>query len=374
MDDPGSPPLSQLLGEHSARHWRCSLPVMMTVMPASRIPDPYDAPPLRWGVLAPGGIASSMARAMQRSSQKIFAVGSRTQSHADEFAARFGVERSYGSYEQLVSDPEVDAVYIASPHSAHHEQALLAIAAGKHVLVEKAFTRNAAEAREVVAAARAARVACIEAMWPRFAPRFDIVRQIMDAGELGEIIAVDATHNQHIPSDRVPRLHDPDRAGGALLDLGVYPVSFVSFALGKPRRVLAAGNLTPTGVDRTVAAVETGFAGHPAAVATITTTLAAQSAVSATVSGTEGRIELGGATSFYSPGAVRFVRLDGNAMEAPEVGASNQDALVYEACHLAQLVADGAGESPYMPLDETVSIMETMDEIRRQVGVSFPGE
>ena len=347
---------------------------MMTVMPTSRIPDPYDAPPLRWGVLAPGWIAASMARAMQRSSQKILAVGSRTQDRADEFAAQFGVKRSYGSYEQLVSDPDVEAVYIASPHSAHREQALLAIAAGKHVVVEKSFTRNAAEAREVVAAARAAGVTCVEAMWPRFAPRFDIVRHLLDAGELGEIIAVDATHNQQLTAERTPRLHDPDRAGGALLDLGIYPVSFVSFALGTPSRVLAAGNLTPTGVDRTIAAVGTGFAAHPAAVATVTTTLAAQSAVNATVSGTKGSIELSGSTSFYSPGTVRLVRVDGSAMEAPEIGPSNHDALVYEACHVAQLVADGATESPYMPLDETVSIMETMDEIRRQVGVLFPGE
>ena len=347
---------------------------MMIVMPTSRIPDPYDAPPLRWGVLAPGGIAASMARAMQRSSQRILAVGSRTQDRADEFASQFGVKRSYGSYEQLVSDPDVEAVYIASPHSAHHEQALLAIAAGKHVLVEKSFTRSAAEAREVVAAARAAGVTCVEAMWPRFAPRFDIVRQLLEAGELGEIITVDATHNQQMTQDRAPRLHDPDRAGGALLDLGVYPVSFVSFVLGAPSRILAVGNLTPTGVDRTIAAVETGFATQPAAVATVTTTLAARSAVNATVSGTEGRIELGGSMAFYSPGAVRLVRVDGSAMETPEVGPSNHDALVYEACHMAQLVADGATESPYMPLDETVSIMETMDEIRRQVGVLFPGE
>jgi predicted dehydrogenase len=134
------------------------------------------------------------------------------------------------------------------------------------------------------------------------------------------------------------------------------------------------GNLTPTGVDRTIAAVGTGFAAHPAAVATVTTTLAAQSAVNATVSGTKGSIELSGSTAFYSPGTVRLVRVDGSVMEAPAIGPSNHDALVYEACHMAQLVADGATESPYMPLDETVSIMETMDEIRRQVGVSFPGE
>jgi predicted dehydrogenase len=347
---------------------------MMTVLPSSRIPDPYEAPPLRWGVLAPGGIAANMARALQRSTQRIVAVGSRTKEHAEEFAAKFGVERAYGSYEQLVSDPQVDAVYVASPHSAHRDHALLAIAAGKPVLVEKSFARNAVEAREVVEAARAAKVACVEAMWPRFAPRFDIVRQILEAGELGDIIAVDATHNRYIPAEKAPRLYDPERAGGALLDLGIYPVSFVSFALGTPRRVLAAGNLTSNGVDRTVAAVETDFESHPAAVATVTTTMAAASAVTASIAGTEGRIELDGSMFFYSPGRVRLVRPDGSSVEAPEVGPTNHDALVYEASHLAHLVAEGATESPYLPLDETVSIMETMDEIRRQVGVAFPGE
>jgi predicted dehydrogenase len=313
-----------------------------------------------------------MARALQRSSQRIVAVGSRTQSHADAFAAQLGVGSAYGSYEQLVSDPQVDAVYVASPHSAHHAQALLAIAAGKHVLVEKSFTRNAAEARDVVAAARAARVACVEAMWPRFAPRFDIVRQVLEAGALGEIIAVSATHNQLITEAQAPRMYDPDRAGGALLDLGIYPVSFVSFVLGAPSRVLAAGQLLPNGVDRTVAAVETGFAGSPGAVATITTTMAAPSAVVASIVGTEGRIELDG--TFYGPGRVRLVRPDGTALEAPEQGPAMHDALVYEACHMAHLVAEGSTESPYLPLDETISIMETMDEIRRQVGVTFPGE
>lgn len=347
---------------------------MMTVLPTSRIPDPYKAPPLRWGVLAPGGIASNMALAMQRSSQRILAVGSRTQERADEFAGRYGIERSYGSYEQLVSDPDVDAVYIASPHSSHHAQALLAIEAGKHVLVEKSFTRNAVEAREVVAAARDAGVACVEAMWPRFAPRFDIVRQLLDDGELGELIMVEATHNQQISAERAPRLHDPDLAGGALLDLGVYPVSFVSFALGTPSRVLAAGNLTPRGIDRTVAVVETGFEAHPGAVATASTTLAAQSAVEASITGTKGRIELRGSEFFYGPGPVRLVRPDGTALETPGPDTSSKDALVYEACHLAQLVADGATESPYLPLNETISIMETMDEIRRQLGVVYPGE
>jgi predicted dehydrogenase len=169
-------------------------------------------------------------------------------------------------------------------------------------------------------------------------------------------------------------MYDPDRAGGALLDLGIYPVSFVSFALGTPSRVLAAGDLLPNGLDRTIAAVETGFADHPAAVATITTTMVAPSAATASIAGTRARVELEGSMAFYGPGTVRLVRLDGTSVEAPEQGPSAHDALVYEACHLAHLVAEGATESEYMPLDETVSIMETMDEIRRQVGVVLPGE
>jgi predicted dehydrogenase len=345
---------------------------MMTVLPTSRIPDPYDAPPLRWGVLAPGGIAANMGGALQRSPQHILAVGSRTQSRADEYAARFGVKRSYGSYEQLLSDPDVEAIYIASPHSAHHEQALMAIAAGKHVLVEKPFTRNAAEAREVVAAARAAKVACVEAMWPRFAPRFDIVRQVLEDGMLGEIVAVTADHCQALRG--LARMEDPELAGGALMDLGIYPVSFLSFVLGSPSTVQAVGHLTERGVDLSIACVATGYASVPDAIATFTTSMGGRSPAVATIVGTEARLELGDSFAFYQPGPVRLVRRDDTVLEAPETGPAAKDALAFEACHLARLVADGATESPYLPLDETVSIMETMDEIRRQVGVVFPGE
>jgi predicted dehydrogenase len=344
----------------------------MAELPSSRIPDPLMAPTLRWGILAPGWIAHQMASALQRSSQKVVAVGSRSADRAREFADTYGIERAYGSYEALVSDPDVDVVYVASPHSEHRAQALLAIAAGKHVLVEKAFTRNAAEARDVVDAARAAKVVGMEAMWPRYAPRYDIVRQLLADGALGELISVQADHSQLLPESRVPRLHDPDLAGGAMLDLGVYPVSFVSFVLGTPTEVKALGNLTHRGVDRTVSAVATGFADHPAAVATITTTLAAPGGVTATILGTEGRLELDG--RFYSPGSVRLVRPDGASSTAPQVGAESTDALMYQAAHLATLVAEGATESPFLPLDEVIAVMATMDELRHQVGNRLPGE
>ncbi len=344
----------------------------MNELPSSRIPDPLAAPSLRWGVLAPGWIAHQMVSALQRSSQKVVAVGSRSAERAREFADAYGIERAYGSYDALVSDPGVDVVYVASPHSEHRAQALLAIAAGKHVLVEKAFTRNAAEAREVVAAARAAKVVCMEAMWPRYAPRYDIVRQLLADGALGDIVSVHADHSQLIPESRAPRLHDPDLAGGAMLDLGVYPVSFVSFVLGAPSVVKAVGTLTHRGVDSTVSAVATGFADHPQAVATITTTLAAASGVTAMIAGTEGRIELDG--RFYAPGPVRLVRPDGSSVTAPQVGAESTDALMYQASHLATLAAEGATESHLLPLDEVVSVMATMDDLRFQVGNRLPGE
>jgi predicted dehydrogenase len=313
-----------------------------------------------------------MASALRRSSQKVVAVGSRSADRAREFADMYGIERAYGSYDAVVNDPGVDVVYVASPHSEHRAQALLAIAAGKPVLVEKAFTRNAAEARDVVDAARAAKVVCMEAMWPRYAPRYDIVRQLLADGAIGDLISVHADHSQLIPESQAPRLHDPDLAGGAMLDLGVYPVSFVSFVLGAPTEVKAVGNLTHRGVDRTVSAAFTGFADHPAAVATISTSLAAPGGVTATIFGTEGRIELEG--RFYAPGPVRLVRPDGYAAEAPMVGAESTDALMYQAAHLARLVAEGATESPLLPLDEVIAVMATMDDLRYQVGNRLPGE
>jgi predicted dehydrogenase len=169
-------------------------------------------------------------------------------------------------------------------------------------------------------------------------------------------------------------MEDPALAGGALLDLGIYPVSFLSFVLGSPSTVKAVGHLTDRGVDLSIAGVATGYASAPEAVATFTTSMGGRSPAVATIVGTEARLELGNSFAFYQPGPVRLVLRDGTVIEAPEAEPASKDALVFEACHLAHLVAEGATESPYLPLDETVSIMETMDEIRRQVGLVLPGE
>lgn len=339
-------------------------------LPTPRIPDPSLAPPLNWGILAPGGIAATFVSAAQRfTRQRFVAAGSRSLDRAQAFATEHSIPKAYGSYEELVADDEVDAIYVASPHSEHRAQALLAIEAGKHVLVEKAFTRNAAEAREVVAAAAAADVTLMEAMWTRFMPRADVVRRLLADGALGELEVFIADHGQALT--HVRRLVDPDLAGGALLDLGIYPVSYAVFVLGLPGRVQAIGDLTEAGVDRQVAIVLDQFADHPHARALLHTTLAASTPTTASLSGSKARIELD--TPFYNPGTVRVVDKLGQA-SWPGDGQVGHEAMSHEAAHFAQLVFDGNRESPLLPLSETVAIMEVMDEIRAQVGVRYPGE
>lgn len=340
-------------------------------LPLSRVPHPSTAPALRWGVLAPGGIARAFAAAVRASTrQQLVAVGSRSQERADAFAAEFGIAASYSSYEQLVADPQVQAIYVASPHSDHLAHALLAIRAGKHVLVEKSFARNASEARRIADAAREHGVAVMEAMWTRFLPRTDIVRQLLNDGVLGEIETLIGDHGQSL--EHVPRLMKPELAGGALLDLGIYPVSYSFFVLGRPRLVRAIGELTPSGVDRQVAATFGGYDEHPHAQALVTTTLAARTPTAMTIAGSEARIELDG--DFYTPGRVRLVSPTGEVVTSPADDMVGHQALAYEVAHFAQLVVDGFTESPQLSLDESIEILEVMDDLRRQVGVRYPGE
>jgi len=215
------------------------------------VEDPRTAPPIRWGILAPGGIANTFALAVNRYTRaQLVAVGSRNKDRAERFATQHGIPTTHVGYEALINDPQVDAVYVASPHSEHHDHALLAIAAGKHVLVEKSFARNAAEAQEVVDAARAAGVFCMEAMWTRFLPHVVALRSVLERGDIGRIVGLIADHGQPFASwPATHRIHNPELAGGALLDLGVYPVSFAHDLLGVPDRIAAVGSLTPTGVD-----------------------------------------------------------------------------------------------------------------------------
>ncbi len=330
--------------------------------------DPRTAPPIRWGILGPGGIAHVFAQAVNRHTRaQLVAVGSRHRDRAERFATQHGIPTTHVGYEGLVADPQVEAVYVASPHSEHREHALLAIAAGKHVLVEKSFTRNAAEAREVVDAARAAGVFCMEAMWTRFLPHVVALRTILERGDIGEVVALIADHGQPFadwPAEH--RIHSPALAGGALLDLGVYPVSFAHDLLGVPDRIQATGSLTATGVDASIS-IALGFGEQ--AQASLHTTTQAKTATTAVIAGKDGRIEVDG--DFYRPTSFTVIRNDGARWDYyREVDGGFQ----YQAAEVARRVAEGATESPRITLDNTIEVMRTMDEIRRQVGVVYPGE
>ena len=340
-------------------------------LPVPRTPDPAEAPAVNWGILAPGWIARlfvSAAKAFTR--QRFVAVGSRSAERAQAFADEFSIPKVYDSYEALVSDPEVQAIYVASPHSEHYAQARLALDAGKNVLVEKAFTRSADQAQELADLASAKGLALMEAMWTRFLPRTDVVRQLIEDGALGELETVHADHGQ--PLLHVPRLVRPELAGGALLDLGIYPVSWAVFALGLPSRVQAVGSLTELGVDRQEATILDGFEAHPHARAVLHTTMAAATPTAAMVAGSKARVELDG--PFYAPGPVRLVDPEGTVLTRPENKQIVHQGLSHECAAFAQLVADGRTESPLLPVSETVGIMRILDEVRRQLGVVYPGE
>ena len=200
-----------------------------------------------WGILGPGGIARAFATDLQLlDGHRVGAVGSRTLSNAQEFAKTFG-GTAYGSYEELISDPAIDAIYVATPHPAHKNNVIAALNAGKPVLCEKPFAVNAVEAQEMVAAAQKNNVALMEAMWSRFLPHYAQVREIIDSGVLGQILTIHADHGQRLADQDIPRLVEPSLAGGALLDLGIYPVSLAHMILGNPMKITASGVLTESG-------------------------------------------------------------------------------------------------------------------------------
>ncbi|KNX37072.1 Gfo/Idh/MocA family protein [Luteipulveratus halotolerans] len=340
-------------------------------LPQPRTPDPQDAPPLRWGVLGPGGIASSFVAALRAGTQQqVVAAGSRDLGRAQAFADRFGVASAYGSYEALVNDPDVDVVYVASPHSEHREHALLALEAGKHVLVEKAFARSRAEAQEVVGLARSKGLFCMEAMWARFLPHYDVVRQAVEGRLIGSLRTIVADHGQRLFPGGPERLSSPALAGGALLDLNVYPISFAAMLMPHITSVSATGVLTDEGVDEQENVTLHGPAGE---MAVCISTMSAQTANTAVVAGDSARVEIDG--WFYQPNAVRLVEVGDVELDRYEPGADDREhGLRYEAAEVARCISAGRTESEIMPLDETLRVMGLMDDVRRQLGVTFPGE
>lgn len=321
---------------------------------------------LRWGLIGTGGIARAFARDLTRTSgHTIAAVGSRTLAKATEFAQQSG-GIPYGSYEELVA-ADIDAVYVATPHPMHAPNTILALNHGKPVLCEKPFAVNSRESASMISAARSNQLLLVEAMWSRFLPHYRKLRELVEEGELGEIISISADHGQNLPLPKYYRLHAPELAGGALLDLGIYPISFAYYLLGKPQSVVAKAEFTPTGVDSQTSMI---FRYDTGAHANLTTTLLAKTPCTATVVGTKGTIFIDG--DFYTPTSMRLKKVDGSVVEFPKQYEGH--GLREQAIEFAALLQAGKNESDLMSLDDTQSIMESMDEIRAQIELYYPFE
>lgn len=335
------------------------------VLPASTAVPLRGGPVLRWGVLAPGQIAGDFISTLHANSdQRAVAVASRTLSRAEAFAATHGIARAYDSYERLVADPEVDIVYIAAPHSEHRTLALLAIAAGKHALIEKPIALNAAEAREIADAAAAASVYVMEAMWSRFLPQSTVLQQLLDDGTLGDVGLVRASYGSRSVFDALSRAFDPALGGGALLDIGVYAVWFAQFVLGAPERVTATGTLALSGVDeQTVLALD----GPGGCQAQLFTSLRTTVPPTAHIFGSEARIDM--EQTFLMPSGFTLSGAGGERLEwRDESGLRGRDGLVWQTTAIAADIAAGRLESALHPLSAAISQLETIDAARAQLG------
>ena len=320
-----------------------------------------------WGILGTGGIAKAFAEDLKLlAGHSIGAVGSRTLAKATEFATEYQA-KAYGSYEALVNDSSIDAIYVATPHPAHKENVILALNAGKPVLCEKPFAVSAAQTIEMVAAAQKNQVALMEAMWSRYLPHYEKVREIIGSGVLGEILTIQADHGQRLADQNIPRLIDPALAGGALLDLGIYPVSFAHMILGNPTKITASAVLTELGVDAQTSMI-LDFANGAQAI--LNTTMIAQTPCRAVVAGKNGWLEID--RVFYTPTSMRITLFDGLVTEYPNEYLGH--GLREQAAYFKTMVLAGEKQSQILDWNATIDIMKILDTVRKQIGLTYPFE
>ncbi|GMK44278.1 dehydrogenase [Paenibacillus glycanilyticus] len=323
---------------------------------------------IKWGILGAGWIASQFARDLAFAQDaELSAVGSRSLEKAAEFAGKFGGKRAYGSYEELVNDAEIDIIYVATPHPSHKEHVLQCLRAGKAVLCEKPFTVNVKEAEEVVQYARENRIFLMEAMWTRFLPVIRKVREWIEEGRIGDVRLLKADFGFRTGVNPEGRLFKPALAGGALLDVGIYPLSFASMLFGaKPKQILSTAHLGETGVDEENSILLSYEGGQTAL---LSSAIRLNSGSDAYIMGTEGSIKI---PSFFNAKSATLVAADGTE----ETFSDDRTTLgyVYEAEAAGQYLREGKLESEVISLDETLQLMRIMDEIRGQWGLRYPFE
>ncbi|UYM06796.1 Gfo/Idh/MocA family protein [Solicola gregarius] len=330
----------------------------------SQLTTDQPTAPVRWGILATGKIAESFATDLALvPDATLAAVGSRTLSGARDFAERHGAPRAYGSYAELAADPEVDVIYVATPHGRHVEDVLLCFEHDKPVLCEKALTLNARQAAELVAAARLHNLFFAEAMWMRCNPRIrHLLRRIGD-GACGDVRQVRADLGFVLPAEASARLVDPALGASALLDVGIYPLTFAYLVLGEPADVVAAGALSDRGFDLNGGATLRYDSG---AVASVSWTQTAWSDAQASVAGPDGRIEV--ASRMHMPPSFSYAHgWETHTYADPVIGRG----YAHEIIEVGDCLRAGRTESELLPLDDTLAIMALMDRIRDQLGVRY---
>jgi predicted dehydrogenase len=350
-------------------------PLEVTPGPVRAEPLPADRP-VRWGILSTGKIATAMVQNLGLLDEcEVVAVGARRQESADAFAAEHGIGRAYGDYRALVEDPDIDVVYVASPHALHREHVEMAFDAGRAVLCEKSLTLTAADAEHLVSLAREKNLFLMEGMWMRCNPLIRRLQQLVATGALGEVRQVRADIGFVVDKPATDRLFDPVLGGGALLDMGIYPLTFAHLFLGEPSTVAAVASLSEAGVDLDLAL---GLGYDSGAIASLTASMTAWSPRTASIATDRGRIDLPAA--FHHPTRVTWTPMTGDpdfdGPPEPEVIAEEVigTGLANEALEVVRCLRNGETESPLVPLDDSVAMMRQMDSIRRQIGVRYPAD
>jgi predicted dehydrogenase len=320
----------------------------------------------KWGILGTGFIARKMAEALPFVPQsKLYAVASRSIVKATEFAREYRVEKSFGSYEDLVNDPQVDIVYVATPHNLHYENTIMSLDHGKHVLCEKPFAVNGREVRGMIAKAREKNRFLMEALWSRFLPNIIRAKEIIDSGKIGKIKLLKADFGLNIPFNPNHRLYNKKLIGGSLLDLGIYPLFLSLLLMGKPGKIKALAGIGATGVDYNCS-FTLGYDDNRLAV--LYSSVVAQTEIVASVYGEKGNLVFD--PWWYMPVPFKIITPEGKEQRVPVKFEGN--GYNYEAAALIRCLEQGKIQSDMMSWDDSLLLIDTLDAIRKEIRLVYP--
>ena len=337
-------------------------------LPVPRLPAAQSVPVLRWGIIGPGWIAAHFARALkEHTSQKLVAVTARNADKARAFAEEWAIPAAFTDVNEMLAMKDLDAVYIATPHNHHYPDGLRVLKAGKHVLIEKPLALNASEGADLQAEAQRQGVLCMEAMWCDYTPKYDVLRQLLEEGVLGDLHTRIADHGEFFTPDH--RIFNADLAGGPMLDLGSYLVSLSVMVAGAPSRIQSSGQAAESGVNGQASML---FEHANGMHSVLNTTLFSNTPGKAIIAGRDASLVLDG--QFYAPGGFVLTSSQGNKSLRWEEPLNRYDQLFHEVQHFAWCVGQGLQQSPVRPLATSLMTLAAMDTVRGQLGIVFNEE